>query len=88
MSLPKPVARECYSESEAARSLGISIARLHELLDRYVFNEGTRRPSDIEFSTSDILLLAYWQKDCAPANEASDTAKVVPIDSVKKVATR
>jgi hypothetical protein len=51
-----------YSEAEAAQMLGISIPRLHALLDEYVFNEGSSRPPCIEFTSSDILLLNYWLK--------------------------
>jgi len=34
-------ANELYSEMEAAAAVGISIARLHELLDKYVFTGST-----------------------------------------------
>lgn len=54
--------KELYTESEAAEVLGISIARLHQLLDRHVFNQGSARPVDIEFTSSDLLLLSYWAK--------------------------
>ncbi len=55
-------AREHYSEAEAAKELGISLARLHLLLDANVFNDGMPRPPDIEFTTADLLLLKYWNR--------------------------
>lgn len=60
----RPV-RESFSEVEAARELGISIKRLHSLLDEYVFNDGTPRPPDIELTSPDLLLLKYWNR-CMP----------------------
>lgn len=54
--------KEFYSESEAARILGISVARLHLLLDENVFNDGSRRPSNIELTSSDLLLLQFWNR--------------------------
>jgi len=85
MTLPKAVAKDHYTEPEAAQALGISISRLHELLDLYIFNDGTRRPSGIEFSASDLLLFAYWHRDCAPPDIAPRDdireKKVVSIDS-------
>lgn len=52
-----------YSEVEAAEILGISVSRLHELLDEHVFNEGSKRPAIIEFTSADLQLLDYWQKN-------------------------
>lgn len=60
MTKLKRTSQELYSETEAAAELGISIGRLHELLDRYVFTGGNVRPAAIEFTSSDMLLLAYW----------------------------
>lgn len=54
--------KDYYSEVEAARELGISINRLHSLLDAYVFNDGTPRPPDIELTSPDLLLLKYWNR--------------------------
>lgn len=51
---------ESYSESEAAAALGISIARLHQLLDHYIFTARSPRPASIEFTSSDLVLLGYW----------------------------
>ena len=54
------LAPESISENEAAQWLGISIERLHRLLDEHVFNNGTPRPAEIHFTQSDLLLLSYW----------------------------
>ncbi len=59
----KRSANDQYNEEEAAERLGITVGRLHQLLDEHVFNEGSRRPSSIEFTSSDLLLLNYWQKN-------------------------
>ncbi len=55
--------KELYSETEAAAALGITLGRLHELLDEYIFTNGTRRPQSIQFTASDLLLLSYWSTD-------------------------
>jgi hypothetical protein len=54
--------RDFYSEQEAAAALGISVARLHLLLDKHVFNDGGSRPSNIELTSSDLLLLQFWNR--------------------------
>ncbi len=54
--------KEFFSEEEAARILGISVARVHLLLDRNVFNDGTARPKNIELTPSDVLLLQFWNR--------------------------
>jgi hypothetical protein len=66
--------QEPYSESEAAAALGISISRLHELLDKYVFTAGNKRPLSIEFTSSDLLLLGYWNNISQPRE-----SKVIPM---------
>ena len=66
MSNVKSSSRELYSETEAAAALSISIARLHELLDKYVFTGKNHRPDSIEFTSSDLLLLGYWHNLTAP----------------------
>ncbi len=54
--------KEHFSEAEAAAALGISIIRLHELLDEYIFTQGSKRPEWLEFNSNDLLLLNYWNK--------------------------
>ena len=82
MTLPKLVTKDFYSEAEAAHMLGISIARLHQLLDQYVFNVGCRRPPNIEFTSSELLLLSYWNRE-SPTSSGETHQKVVPIDDYK-----
>jgi hypothetical protein len=55
--------QELYSESEAAAALGISVSRLYQLLDQYIFTNGIQRPEAIQFTASDLLLLSYWSQD-------------------------
>ena len=62
--------KDSYSEQEAAGALGISLSRLHLLLDEHVFNDGGTRPRDIELTSSDLLLLQFW-------NRATASEKVV-----------
>ncbi len=82
MTLAKVVSKDYYSEAEAARVLGISIARLHQLLDQYVFNVGTPRPPNIEFTSGELLLLSYWNKESA--STGSETRQnVIAIDEYK-----
>lgn len=54
--------KEFYSEAEAAAMLGISISRLHMLLDENVFNNGSRRPANLALLASDLVLLGFWNK--------------------------
>jgi hypothetical protein len=75
----KRSANDQYSEREAAEILGITISRLHELLDEHVFNEGSRRPASIEFASSDLLLLNYWQK-----NSSSREGRVLQMPNKKE----
>jgi hypothetical protein len=55
--------KELYNEAEAAATLGVSISRLHELLDQYIFTNGSQRPQAIQFTSGDLLLLSYWNND-------------------------
>jgi hypothetical protein len=53
---------EFYTEAEVAEALGISISRLHWLLDENIFNDGSVRPADLTFNSSDITLLNFWHR--------------------------
>lgn len=53
---------EFFTEQEAADLLGITIERLHFLLDENVFNDGSSRPRDLELHRSDIVLLQFWDR--------------------------
>ncbi len=52
--------KDDYTEAEAAQMLGISLDRLHALLDEHVFNDGGNRPSEVTFRSSDLILLEFW----------------------------
>ena len=58
--LSRGMKTQFYSEAEAAATLGITIARLHELLDEHIFTNGNVRPRSINFTPNDLLLLGYW----------------------------
>jgi prophage maintenance system killer protein len=51
-----------YSEQEAADLLEISLFRLYNLLDEHVFNDGTARPADLTFTSSELVLLGFWHR--------------------------
>jgi hypothetical protein len=59
-----------FTESEAARQLGVSIDRLHCLLDRYIFNNGEPRPAQCSFRSADLVLLSFWLRN-------GDSTKIV-----------
>lgn len=61
---------EDYSEQEAAAILGISVSRLRQLLDENVFNDGSRRPSDLRLRSSDLILLEFW-------NRTTENSKII-----------
>jgi len=63
MAKLKRSTKELYNEAEAAAALEISISRLHDLLDQYIFTNGNHRPAAIQFTASDLLLLSYWSND-------------------------
>lgn len=63
MAKLKRSGKELYNEAEAAAALEITIGRLHELLDQYIFTSGNPRPHAIQFTSSDLLLLSYWSHD-------------------------
>jgi len=73
----KHATKQYYSEQDAASSLGITVPALHRLLDRYIFNDGTQRPANMELMLSDLLVLQYFlQQRVIPLQQ-----KVVPIAS-------
>ena len=59
---------DCYSEAEAANLLGISISRLHKLLDENIFNDGSKRPPDLYLRGSDLVLLEFWNRSTENLN--------------------
>ena len=52
--------KEFYTEAEAAMELKISIERLHSILDRKLFNDGSSRPPAVSFQSTDLILLRFW----------------------------
>jgi len=51
-----------YTEHEAAGMLGISVDRLHKLLDENIFNDGTPRPPELRLRAADLVLLEFWDR--------------------------
>ena len=60
MNRPAKAAKEFYTELEAAAELKISVERLHSLLDRKLFNDGSCRPATVCFQSTDLILLRFW----------------------------
>jgi hypothetical protein len=54
--------KEFYTEVEAAQALGITLTRLHQLLDQNLFNDGLSRPENVTFRYSDLVILGFWEK--------------------------
>ena len=66
MNRPVRAAKEFFTEVEAAAELNISIERLHGLLDRKVFNDGSTRPNALTFESTDLILLRFWLEQDRP----------------------
>jgi len=71
MNIVKQPTKQYYNEKEAAEALGISVLLLHAILDQQVFNEGTSRPENIEFTPADLLLIGYWLETAAREGQAA-----------------
>jgi len=71
--------KELYNEVEAASALGVSLGRLHQLLDEYIFTNGSQRPQSLQFTASDLLLLNYWSNDA----KRSGTREVITMPKRK-----
>ena len=54
--------KSLYTETEAADFLGISLTRLHMILDQNLFNDGTERPANVTFQSTDLVLLRFWSR--------------------------
>jgi len=54
--------KEFFTEIEAAAAVGISVQRLHDLLDAHIFNDGSTRPTELTFRASDLVLLKFWDR--------------------------
>lgn len=55
--------KETYTEAKAAAALGVTIVRLHQILDQHIFTNGSIRPESIEFTSNDLLLVNFWNKN-------------------------
>jgi hypothetical protein len=51
-----------YTEAEASSLLGISLSRLHKLLDDNIFNDGSTRPPELKLRAADLILLEFWDR--------------------------
>lgn len=51
-----------FTEVEVAQQLGISVERLHHLLDLNVFNDGGEKPERINFRPQDLVMIGIWHK--------------------------
>lgn len=60
------MAKDFFTEAEAAAELKISVDRLHSLLDRKIFNDGTSRPMALTFQSTDLILLRFWLEHDQP----------------------
>jgi hypothetical protein len=59
-----------FTEEEAAQHLGISLERLHSLLDLNAFNDGSEKPEKITFRPQDLVMISMWHKT-TPENVVS-----------------
>lgn len=59
---------DSYTEVEAAHLLGISVSRLHLLLDENIFNDGSKRPPDLLLRSSDLVLIEFWNRSTENPN--------------------
>ncbi len=62
MQNTKETVEQSYSETEAAEHLGITVERLYKLLDRNIFTDGSSRPANLTFTTTELLLLGFWNR--------------------------
>ena len=66
MHRPVGTAKDYFTEAEAAAELKISVDRLHNLLDRKLFTDGSSRPSSVSFQSTDLILLRFWLEQDVP----------------------
>ncbi|MEO8725566.1 MAG: hypothetical protein ABI383_05535 [Acidobacteriaceae bacterium] len=60
MSYSQITEEPLFTEVEAAKRLGVSLPRLHRVLDENLFSSGEARPAVCVFRRSDLVLLAFW----------------------------
>ncbi len=66
MHRPARTTKDFYTEEETAAELKITVDRLHHLLDRKLFNDGSSRPPSISFQSTDLILLRFWLEQDQP----------------------
>lgn len=54
--------KDAYTEQEAAAALGITLDRLHMLLDQNIFNDGSTKPTKFLFRATDLVLIDFWKR--------------------------
>jgi hypothetical protein len=54
--------KEFYTEQEAAQELGMSVDRLHFLLDSNIFNDGSEKPAQLCFRAKDLIVIGFWDR--------------------------
>jgi hypothetical protein len=67
LTLKKPT-KQYYNESEAAHTLCISLEALYAILDEHVFNLEHPRPTVLEFTHAELLLLSVWAEPVRGSN--------------------
>ena len=70
--------KEIYSELEAATALGITLERLHMLLDQNIFADGSTKPSRLFFRPTDLVMLEFW-------HNTSDNPKIIRMPNPGRV---
>jgi hypothetical protein len=60
--------RQFFEVSQAAHMLSISVDELYRILDQHVFNPENPRPSVLELTYNDIVLLSVWARPERGAN--------------------
>jgi hypothetical protein len=85
MNRPAKAAKEFYTEVEAATELKISVDRLHNLLDRKLFNDGTSRPPTVSFQSTDLILLRFWLEQDQPRLIQMPARSVQPSGETVKI---
>ena len=85
MNRPAKAAKEFYTEAEAATELKISVDRLHNLLDRKLFNDGSSRPPTVSFQSTDLILLRFWLEQDQPKLIQMPARSVQPPNETVKI---
>lgn len=60
--------KEYFTEAEVSKLLGISLERLHGLLDQNIFFDGMQKPSPLYFRPADVVMIEIWHRNTQPLN--------------------